>query len=224
MSPKVGRVWAAQSVVLTVMLSVTLIASPAFATPLTHDQALASIEQSDPALRLASVERLSEIGDMADADRLLPHLRDADGRVRSAAETAIWTLWGRSGDRAIDTLYARGVAQMEASALVDALATFDDLVKRQPAFAEGWNKRATAQFLLGHHTQSLRDCDEVLKRNPHHFGALSGAGQIHLQMGQPGLALAFFKRAVAINPNLDGLAPAIRQLEQRLKGEGGLST
>ena len=37
--------------------------------------------------------------------------------------------------------------------------------------------------------ESLKDCDEVLKRNPKHFGALSGAAQIHLQLGQPELAL-----------------------------------
>ena len=219
------RGWAwVLSVVQAVMLSVMLIALPAFAAPLTHDQALAAIDQGEPALRLAGIERLAEIGEMADADWLLPRLRDADGRVRGAAEAAIWTLWGRSGDLAIDTLYARGVAQMEASALVNALAIFNDIVKRRPAFAEGWNKRATVQFLLGHHTQSLHDCDEVLKRNPHHFGALSGAGQIHLQMGHLELALAFFKRAFAVNPNLDGLAPAIQQLEQRLRGQGSLST
>ena len=198
--------------------------SSAFAAPLTHDQALAAIDQAEPTARLAGVERLAKTGAAADANRLLRRLHDADAEVRSAAESAIWTLWGRSGDPVIDELYARGLAQMDASALVDALATFDDIVKRQPAFAEGWNKRATVHFLLGHSLQSLRDCDEVLQRNPHHFGALSGAGQIHLQMGHLEVALAFFKRAVAVNPNLDGLAPAIRQLEQRLQGEGGLST
>lgn len=202
----------------------TLIVSPAFAVPLTHDQALAAIDQTEPAARLAGVERLAEIGAMADANRLLPRLRDADARVRSAAEATIWTLWGRSGDPVIDKRYARGLAQMDASALVDALATFDDIVKRKPEFAEGWNKRATVQFLLDHNAQSLQDCDEVLKRNPHHFGALPGAGQIHLQMGHLELALAFFKRALAINPNLDGLAQAIEQLEQRLQSGRGMST
>ncbi len=206
------------------LMVATLIVSPAFAAPLTHDQALAAIDQTEPAARLAGVERLAEIGAMADANRLLPRLRDADARVRSAAEAAIWTLWGRSGDPAIDKRYARGLAQMDASALVEALATFDDIVRRQPGFAEGWNKRATVQFLLGHNEPSLQDCDEVLKRNPHHFGALSGAGQIHLQMGHLELAMAFFKRALAINPNLDGLAQAIEQLEQRLQSGRGMST
>ena len=81
---------------------------------------------------------------------------------------------------------------MRASELDEALATFSDIVARKPAFAEGWNKRATIYFLIGENEKSLRDCDEVLRRNPNHFGALSGAGQIHLSLGNPERALEFF--------------------------------
>ena len=51
----------------------------------------------------------------------------------------------------------------------------------QPDFAEGWNKRATVYFLMGDFDQSLADCDETLKRNANHFGALSGCGAIYAQ-------------------------------------------
>jgi hypothetical protein len=50
---------------------------------------------------------------------------------------------------------ARGVGQMESAAFDDALATFDEIVRRKPAFAEGWNKRATIYFLLGRFEASL---------------------------------------------------------------------
>ena len=45
-----------------------------------------------------------------------------------------------------------------------ALATFTQIVQRKPAFAEGWNKRATGLYLLAQDEASLRGCDEVLKR------------------------------------------------------------
>ena len=196
--------------------------SPAYAVPLTREQAMVAAERQDEAVRMTGLARLAEIGLMADADRLLPQLSAADPRVRAAAQAAITQIWSRSNDAAIDPLFARGVAQIEASALADALATFDDIVRRKPAFAEGWNKRATVHFLLGHNLQSLQDCDEVLKRNPHHFGALSGAGEIHLQLGQPEQALEFFKRAFAVNPYLRGLAQTIHELELRLRS--GMST
>jgi tetratricopeptide (TPR) repeat protein len=154
---------------------------------------------------------------MADADRLVARLHDTDPLVREASAAALWQIWSRSGDPAIDKLFARGIEQMRARALTDALATFDEIVRRKPAFAEGWNKRATIYFLLGEPAKSLKDCDEVFRRNPNHFGALAGAGQIHLQLGAPETALRFFRRAVAVNPELEGPAQMIPILEEQLK-------
>jgi tetratricopeptide (TPR) repeat protein len=183
----------------------------------TRTQALAALLQPDPAERLAGVERLAEIGSMADADRVLDRLGDSDPRVRLAAQASIWQIWTRSGDPEIDKLFAQGVQQMQAAALDDALTTFNEIVSRRPDFAEGWNKRATIYFLRGQYEKSLADCDEVFKRNAQHFGALSGAGQIHLQLGNPRRALEFFRRAVEVNPNLDEAAQMIPLLEQHLR-------
>lgn len=197
--------------------AIALFASIAFAAPLTRTQALAALALPDAEARLAGVDRLAEIGSAADANRVLERLNDADPRVRNASAAAVWQIWGRSGDPKIDALFARGVEQMQAAALDDALATFNEIVRRKPAFAEGWNKRATIYFLLGENEKSLQDCDEVFKRNPKHFGALSGAGQIHLQLGHPELALDFFRRALAVNPNLEAVAAMIPVLEELLR-------
>ncbi len=190
------------------------------APPSTRAQALRALEQPDTTARVAAIARLAEIGRMADVDRLLAHLSDDDVQVRALAAAATWQIWSRSGDPAIDRLFARGLEQMQASAWTEALATFTTIVERKPDFAEGWNKRATLYFLMGRNLDSLKDCDEVLKRNPKHFGALAGAGQIHLQLGHAELALDFFRRAVAVNPNMEGLAEMIPMLEELLRNPG----
>lgn len=187
------------------------------AAPLTRAEALKALEQTDGTARRDAIVRLAEVGRMEDVERLLARYRDADPQVRELAVLATWQIWSRSGDPAIDKLFAKGTAQMEAFELEDALATFGTIVKRKPAFAEGWNKRATILFLLGRFEASLKDCDEVLKRNPRHFGALSGAGQIHLQLGNPEQALAYFRRALAVNPNLQGVAEAMPALEEMVR-------
>ena len=199
------------------VLAAALLWATSVAAQWTRAQALDAMVQPDPAARLAGVERLAEIGLMVDATAVLDRLADADPRVRSAAESSIWQIWSRSGDPQIDKLFAQGVQQMQGSALDDALTTFNEIVRRKPEFAEGWNKRATIYFLLGQNEKSLADCDEVFKRNPRHFGALSGAGQIHLRLGNPRRALEFFRRAVEVNPNLDGTAQMIQLLEQHLR-------
>jgi tetratricopeptide (TPR) repeat protein len=207
---RVGRHW-------VFALAAALLAGTALAAPLTREQSLAALGRTNAEARLAAVDRLAEVGSVIDADSVLERLADTDPRVRIAAAAAVWQIWGRSGDPDIDKLYTAGVEQMQASTFDDALATFNEVVRRKPAFAEGWNKRATIYFLLGEYDKSLRDCDEVFKRNPHHFGALSGAGQIHLQLGHTRLALEYFRRAVKVNPNLAGPAQMIPLLERKLQ-------
>jgi tetratricopeptide (TPR) repeat protein len=69
---------------------------------------------------------------------------------------------------------------------------------------------------VGEYDKSLHDCDEVMKRNPSHFGALSGYGQIYLRLGRLEQALAYFERALAVNPNLEGVALMVRELKTLL--------
>ncbi|UUZ75362.1 tetratricopeptide repeat protein [Polaromonas sp. P1(28)-13] len=187
---------------------------PAASPPSTRQQALKAIEHPEPAVRRAAVARLGEVGAMADADRLVARLRDDDAPVRQLAEAAMWQIWSRSGDRAIDALFLRGVQQMEARQLVEAVATFSEVIRRKPDFAEGWNRRATAYYLLGRFELSMHDCDEVLKRNRHHFGALSGYGQMYLALGDPDRAQPYLERALKVNPNMAGVASTLRLIER----------
>jgi tetratricopeptide (TPR) repeat protein len=187
------------------------------AATLTREQALKALAHPEAAARIEGIERLGAIGRMADVDALMRRLGDDDGDVREAATQAIWQVWSRSGDAAIDQQFARGGEHMQQQSFDDALKVFDEIVRRKPAFAEGWNKRATVYFLLGQNERSLLDCDEVLKRNPLHFGALAGAGQIHLRLGHLKEALEFFERALKVNPNLDGIRQVIPLIEHRLR-------
>ena len=188
---------------------------PVAEPPSTRQQALKAIEHPEPAVRRAAVVRLGEVGAMADADRLVARLGDDDAPVRELAEAALWQIWSRSGDRAIDALFLRGVQQMAAAELTEAVATFSEVIRKKPAFAEGWNKRATVYYLLGQYELSLKDCDEVLKRNHHHFGALAGYGQIYLALGDPDRAQPYLERALKMNPNMAGVAATIQLIEQQ---------
>jgi tetratricopeptide (TPR) repeat protein len=109
-----------------------------------------------------------------------------------------------------------GVAQMQGRQFEAAIATFSEVIRRKPAFAEGWNKRATVLFLAGELRKSLADCDEVMKRNPNHFGALAGYGQIYFQLEQYEKAIEYWKRALRVNPNMEGVERGIETAEELL--------
>jgi len=166
--------------------------------------------------RRQGARALGEAGLMDDLPQLSSALRDSDPLVRDLAESAMWQVWSRSGDPAIDRLFARGLEQMQARQGEEAVETFSEIIRRRPEFAEGWNKRATVYYLLGEYKKSLADCDEVMKRNPYHFGALSGYGMIYMQLDQPAQALEYFERALRVNPNLESTRQTIEILKTLL--------
>lgn len=194
------------------------------APPMNRQQALRSLAHPVATERAAAVARLADLGQMADASRVAERLRDDDEDVRTLASSALWMIWSRSGDRQIDRLFARGMQQMSAGELDAALATFSRVVQKKPAFAEGWNKRATVRFMLGDDLASLKDCEETLKRNPMHFGALSGMAHIHLRRGDARLALQAYTRALQANPNLEDGPEMLQLLEDAVRRQGGQRT
>ena len=184
--------------------------------PLTREQALTQIKSADVDLRRQGAAWLGELGVPADAPLLIAALTDPDEVVRVLAENSVWQVWTRSGDKEVDGLMQAGIEQMNRGDGPGAVETFTRIIERKPDFAEGWNKRATVYFLLGENEKSLHDCDEVMKRNPAHFGALAGYGQIYLRMDQPERALTYFRRALRINPNMRGIQQVIPEIEQLL--------
>jgi tetratricopeptide (TPR) repeat protein len=209
----------------TLCLSLLLLASALAASLPTHaadpvslarQQALANLRHPDLGMRRQAVARLALVGQQKDTSVLLEELLDPDLATAKLAEAALWKLWNRSGDKTVDAILSKGMVALNQGMLEASVQLFNEAIKRKPAFAEAWNKRATAYFLMGEYKKSLEDCDQVLKRNPSHFGALAGYGQIYLHLAEPRKALAYFERALSINPNLDQVALVIDKINDKL--------
>jgi tetratricopeptide (TPR) repeat protein len=199
--------------------ALTAFVAPAFPeTPKSRQEALAALASADAEARAAAVVWIARHGAAADDAPLYERLRDESAMVRGYAEQALWLLWSRSGDASVDRLMERGMEEMHSGRHGEAIATFSEVIRRKPAFAEGWNKRATVHYLAGDFKRSLADCAEVLKRNPRHFGALSGAGLNHLQLEQYGEALEWLRRALEVNPNMSAIEAEVRRLQELLRG------
>jgi tetratricopeptide (TPR) repeat protein len=210
-------------------LALTLAAASAFPQaaarpPQDREAALAALRSEDAARRAEGVVWIANLGHKADDALLHERLRDESPFVRAYAEQGLWLLWGRSGDEAIDRLMAEGVQAMQAGELAASIGKFSEVVRKRPDFAEGWNKRATAYYLAGEYRKSIADCDEVLKRNPRHFGALAGLGQIHFQLEQLERSLEWFTKALEVNPNMTGVEINIGGIRELLKSRRGRST
>ncbi len=207
------------SYLLWVLLTLTLTCAPLDAFPALKNraEAVAALENAVPERRAEAVVWVATHGRMVDQPLLLKRLRDDEASVRRLAERGLWVLWGRSGDAAIDKLMDNGGELMQRGRHREAIAVFTEIIKRKPGFAEGWNKRATVYYMAGDFRHSLADCDEVMKRNPNHFGALSGYGQIYFRLEQYDKAIEYWRRALEVNPNLRGMEDNIEGAEELLK-------
>jgi tetratricopeptide (TPR) repeat protein len=139
-----------------------------------------------------------------------------DEQDGEAAVAEIWRLWQRSGTPELDELMAQAAMLIDLGMHPLALPLLNDIVKRAPDWAEGWNKRATALYLAGQHDLSLADIDRVLVLEPRHFGALAGMGLIRIARGEYRDALAAYRKALAVNPFLKERHELIPALQEKV--------
>ena len=132
--------------------------------------------------------------------RLLHQLRSANPSVRSEATQLLWQWWfGAAGPEGEQQL-------QEAERLVEqdrheeAETLLNSIIAAQPDFAEAWNRRATLRYVQRRYAESLADCEEVVQREPAHFGAWHGLGLCLLAQHRYDRAAAAFRRALEIQP------------------------
>jgi len=181
--------------------------------------ALEVLKQGPPAEKLKALELLARVADMQVMPALVQALRDNDDRVRTVAENVMWTIWLRSGDEQIDALMVEGIRLIEVEHYPEAAEIFDQIIAGAPQFAEGYNKRATVYYLMQEFEKSVADIHTTLELNPVHFGALSGMGLCYLGLEEPRQALAWFERAIVVNPNMATIQSYIQQIREFLKDQ-----
>ncbi len=131
----------------------------------------------------------------------------------------IWQLWTEHDtDPAINRQMQRGLWLMRTGKLEQAAGLFTRIIEADPQFSEAWNKRATVYFQLGRMAESKADIARTLALEDSHFGALSGLGMVEIHLGRPEAALAAFRAAAEIHPQMLYNQPLIDSLEALLRG------
>jgi len=133
-------------------------------------------------------------------------------------EARIWALWSQTSSDTTALLMLRANAAMEAKQNDVALKLLDAVVKLKPDYIEGWNRRATLHYLQNDYTQSLEDIEQVLVREPRHFGALAGLGMIMQELGDDKRALDAYRKALEINPHLEKVPELVKSLSEKVEG------
>jgi tetratricopeptide (TPR) repeat protein len=175
------------------------------------------VEWGSSTTRRAAVLAIGYLGDYESNAVVGRALVDRDRGVRLLAETAIRSLWCRIGTENQRQQLALIVRLNNSQQHDKAVQRASKLIDLAPWIAEAWNQRAIGYFSQKRYAQAIRDCVQTLEINPYHFGAATGMGYCYLQQKDPVSALECFRRALRLNPGLEGVRAQLVKIQRTLK-------
>ena len=158
-------------------------------------------------------------------DKLFTQLKNAK-ELSSAQiiENKIWDIWQihssdtRRGFR-LTGLLRQGTRLMNMGELGKAYEIFTKIIAVETDWAEAWNKRATALYLMKQYESSLADIKITLVLEPRHFGALSGQALNYIELNLYEKAIESYMAAQKIYPIIDSAKKMIPQLKKLIKDQ-----
>lgn len=161
----------------------------------------------------AAVVYLGCHGSVCECPLLAQCLQHEDDGVARLAEYCLWSLWMQGGTERGNRHLAEAIGYIKEGDYAAATYLLTMLVAEEPSFAEAYFQRGIALCLAGRQEEAARAHRQVLRLNPHHFGAAAALGHACVAQGNLAGALYYYRRALRIHPRLEAVPDAIRELE-----------
>jgi len=148
-------------------------------------------------------------------------LEDLLARLKNAADEAealaigakIRGLFASARSETVALLTDRAAAAEAAGAQLVAQALLDDVIALDPAWPEGFVRRARARAARGDANGAREDLEAALRLEPRRFDALGLLGAMFEEAGDKKAALDAYRRALALDPKQE----ALQKIEERLR-------
>jgi len=205
------------------ILPAVLAALPALAQPVMAQSVVPETTLPDPPKNAAPQSTPAETAPAAKAAKPIDPLFEALKRERNPDKargiaTQIMTDLNDSGSATVNLLMQWAATAIKEKRNAAALDFLDQVTVLDPAYPEGWNRRATLHYTMGNTRKSMADIAEVLKREPRHFGAIAGMAGILMQSGKDELALKAWEDYLAIYPADRDAQEAVTKLSEKIAG------
>ncbi len=195
--------------VFVVFIGTFFILSPAMA----QEQAPVEQQAALPNQTLAQ-KRAARIDD------LFASLKRESNEVKAARiASQIQAQWQNSGSATVDLMMGWAAKSMEDKKYSVALDFLDQVVVMKPDYAEGWNRRATLNFMMNDYGRSMADIQKTLALEPRHFGAMAGMAAILKDTGRKEAALQAFERVLTVYPMMREAQKQAGELADELTGQ-----
>jgi len=145
--------------------------------------------------------------------------RERNEKAAERTASRIRQEWGRSGSAVIDLMMQWSKEAADKKKFDVALDFLDEVVTLEPAYSEGWNRRATVHYMMHNYSKSMADIEKTLALEPRHFDALSGMARILRETGRKPLAMKAYERVLDIYPMQRKAQNEVGSLSEELTGE-----
>lgn len=123
-----------------------------------------------------------------------------------------------SGSATVDLLMMRVKAEQAAADAKTAKRLIDAVVKVAPQYAEGWHEKAAMEAAANDDTNALISLQRAIALNPRNFAARLELGEMLEDYGDKKGALAQFRQALALDPQLELAIRKVRALSVTVEG------
>jgi len=181
--------------------------------------ALAQGEPAKPAPTTEAPKADAKPARQRSLDELFARLAAAkDEAEANGIANLIERRWSRSGSDTADLLMNRATEAIHRKEFPVAVELLDRILVLEPQWAEAWNRRATAFYLLEDPASAMADVRQVIEREPRHFNAWAGLGHMYMAANDRGRALQAYRKALALHPHLGKLKEVVDRLAPEIDG------
>jgi len=134
-------------------------------------------------------------------------------------EDQIGLYFMQSGSPSVDLLMARATAALAGGDKSNSRKLFDAVTAIAPNFPEGWHSRAALQIAANDTEGAMLSLQRTITLNPREFRALSELADMLEDYGDKAGALKLYRRALALDPKLEGIDRHVKALEDQVEGQ-----
>lgn len=145
--------------------------------------------------------------------------RESNPMKASRIASQIQTQWQNSGSASIDLMMGWAAKAMEDKKYSVALDFLDQVIVMKPDYAEGWNRRATLNYMTNDYGRAMADIQKTLALEPRHFGAMAGMAAILKETGRKEAALGAFEQVLNVYPMMRDAQRQAGELADELTGQ-----
>lgn len=156
---------------------------------------------------------------VSEAD-LLAQLKKAETpEAAHPIEEKLTAMFRPSGSPSVDLLMTRAETATAAGDKETARKLVDAVTSIAPKYAEGWHVRAAMESAADNDAAAMVSLQKTVQLNPNHFTAMVELGDMLQDYGDKTAALKLYRRALALNPQMEGADRKIRELTRSVEGQ-----